>query len=219
MRVILFIEGGGEVGQPNGKDLAVGMRHAFNMFFRSAGIPENQFKIKRCGSRDQAYSLFTTAIKNALADVHPLLLVDSEDPIAPNVTPWSHLKSRDGWEKPAKALDIHVHLMVQCMENWFLADKQALANYFGKGFDSKPLPVTQPIEDALKADVLAGLSRASKETKKRAYSKGKHSFAILERLDPNKVAKEALWACRLLKTLDEILHLGEKGRERDCQVP
>ena len=38
------------------------------------------------------------------------------------------------------ATDEHVHLMVQCMEAWFFADTDSLAEYFGRDFNRNTLP-------------------------------------------------------------------------------
>ncbi|MEO5365043.1 MAG: DUF4276 family protein [Magnetococcus sp. WYHC-3] len=95
--------------------------------------------------------------------------------------------------------------MVQCMEYWFLADVEKLKYYYGRGFDASPLPGTQPLETASKESVLKGLEKATKHTSKGSYSKGDHSFAILETLDVNKVCRASPWAARLIKVLKDAM--------------
>ncbi|NGZ05573.1 MAG: DUF4276 family protein [Magnetococcales bacterium] len=203
----LFIEGGGERNQ-KAKDLPIRMREAFRKFLICAGIPDARFTIVRCGSRGQVYQLFSNAVRDTSGTpAIPLLIVDSESEVAANIGPWTHLHQRDGWKKPPNCNDSHAHLMVQCMESWFLSDKKKISDYYGQGFQESSLPDTQPIEQALKKDILDGLSQASKHTTKKTYDKGSHSFQILERLDPVRVAQASPWACRLINTLKKILHL------------
>ncbi|MBF0212034.1 MAG: DUF4276 family protein [Magnetococcales bacterium] len=215
VKVVLYIEGGGERGQA-AKDLPIQMRRAFKKFLSKAGIPEGRFLVVRCGSRNQAYHDFCKAL-SGVSGTHdvPLLLVDSESEVSAN-NAWAHLKQRDDWDQPSGSEDQHAHLMVQCMENWFLADKQAVANYYGNGFQQSALPNTQPIEHAIKKDLLDGLANASRNTTKKEYSKGNHAFSILERLDPKKVMQSSPWACRLLVTLEEILNVPKRNREWTC---
>ncbi len=131
-----------------------------------------------------------------------MLLVDSEDPVQ-SVSPWEHLLARDSWTRPNGAADEDCHLMVQCMEHWLVADRAALSEYFGQDFQSAQLPAEgRPIEDIRKTDLLRALANASKHCKtKESYSKSKHSFDLLERIDPNKVMTASPWACRLVVQL------------------
>ncbi|MEO5341164.1 MAG: DUF4276 family protein [Magnetococcus sp. MYC-9] len=215
----IFIEGGGERGQPS-KNLPIEMRRSFKLFISKAGIDQGNFEIARCGSRDQAFKGFEYAAKTHEQGTIPLLLVDSEDAVPDNTNPWDFLYSRDGWKRPEGVRDEHVHLMTHCMETWFLADMDALTEYFGNGFHTNSLPQTQPIEAAPKKSIFDGLNNAAKSTSKRKYDKGDHSFAILAILDPFKVQRQALWACRLFKTMDDVLvHKKLHQSIRKCQEP
>lgn len=208
VKVRIYAEGGGERGQQK-KGLDIKARQAFSKFFINAKIPGGRFSVTSCGSRNQAYKCFCNAIQDGKSDI-PLLLVDSEADVQTNFGPWAHLYVRDKWKCPDGAKDMHAHLMVQCMENWFLADRKKVEDYYRDGFQASALPVTLPVENAMKADVLSGLSRASKNTKKGPYSKGDHSFSILETLDPQKVAQASYWACWLLETMEDVLDLPER---------
>ncbi len=73
--------------------------------------------------------------------------------------------------------------MAQCMESWFLADRQMLADFFGQSFRENALPRNPAIESIPKVDVYQGLDRAA------GYHRGKHSFALLERLNPKALAQ------------------------------
>ena len=88
------------------------------------------------------------------------------------------------------------------MEAWFLADKEALVEFFGKGFNRNALPGNQHVEDIPKKDVVEGLKNATRQCdKKGEYSKGAHSFQILERIDPNKVFQASPYAQLLIQSM------------------
>lgn len=97
--------------------------------------------------------------------------------------------------------------MTQCMEAWFLADRDALARFFGHGFRASALPGrADDVESVAKGDVPAGLADASRNSRKGVYSKGGHSFEILGALDPDRVFSDAApHAKRLLETLERLL--------------
>lgn len=189
--VTLYIEGGGDSPQLKSR-----CRKAFNKFIHKMGFVGKMPKLVACGSRRNAYEHFSTAVKQG----HPaLLLIDSEAPVDPahEFNPWPHLQERegDGWNMPPEAEDDSCHLMVECMENWFLADIPTLEGFFGSGFKSSKLPATSAgIEKVSKKAVYAGLKQATQTTSKKGYSKGDHSFSILEQLDPSKVIAASPWA-------------------------
>jgi Domain of unknown function (DUF4276) len=195
--VKLFVEGGGD-----SKALRTECREAFHTWLRSVGLTSFP-KIVASGSRNDAFKDFVTAIKN---DEEAMLLVDSEDSVeakhqqgAPeNWLPWEHLTARDGWNKPAGSTDLDCHLMVECMENWFLGDSAKLASFFGQDFKANKLPaVVASIETITKTAVMGGLKQASVACKpKGAYGKGPHSFKILKTLDAKLVVSSAPWAAR-----------------------
>ncbi|MEO5333913.1 MAG: DUF4276 family protein [Magnetococcus sp. YQC-5] len=217
--IIIMTEGGGERGLPS-KGLAIKMRQSFKSFISKAKIDQGDFKIVRCGSRDQAFNDFMKNFQNRTSDTVPLLLVDSEDPMPSDTNPWDFVHKRDGWKRPDNARDEHLHFMTQCMESWFLADLDALEKYFGNGFRKNCLPKTSSIEDALKTDIIDSINQAAQNTAKRCYDKGEHSFAILAMLDPFKVQEKSPWACRLFKLLDDILiHKKLNKSIRNCSEP
>ncbi len=135
-----------------------------------------------------------------------MLLVDAEARVTVS-SPWDHVKKRpgDAWDRPPDATDDHLQLMIVCMENWLLADKEALEEFYGQGFKKNTLPANPKVEEVSKADVSKGLKNATKDTKMGAYSKGSHSFRILALVDPAKVRGAAPFADRLLNYLDKVL--------------
>ena len=193
----LYVEGGGDR-----KDSRTKCRRAFRGFLLNAGLEGRLPRIFASGSRQQAYDAFRHALGAARGDDLAVLLVDSEGPVGIDGRPWRHLKDRDGWDKPAGADDDHVHLMVQCMEAWFLADRAALARYFGDGFNENSLPRLAAVEEVSKHDLVRGLNAATRNSRtKGAYRKGRDSFALLADLDPDKVADASPHAKRFLEAL------------------
>lgn len=118
-----------------------------------------------------------------------VLLVDAEGRVTAG-TPAEHLYIRDGWDFPTLQ-DHQVFLMVQAMEAWFLADRDALAIFYGNGFLANSLPGSPTnIEAVPKDDLERGLRHASRPTKtKGEYHKTQHGFALLALIDPVKVEK------------------------------
>ena len=203
-KVTIYVEGGGN----GNRCLTSECRKAFAKFFEKAGFKHRLPTVIPCGRRNAAYDDFCTALKRATrtGDI-VFLLVDSEDTIQPAFmnNPWDHLLARDGWKRPAGASIDQVHLMIECMENWFLADKEALETFFGQGFRVRSLPSNPNIEAITKPDVLNSLGKASRETQKGEYGKGAHSFKILERIDAKKVLAASPSAQRLIDELDKVL--------------
>ena len=196
MRIKVIVEGGGET-----KLLKSKCRQGFSKFFSKAGMEHQKPSVIASGSRRSAFDDFRAAVHRAKKDEFIVLLVDSEDPIAAGSSPWQHLKARDKWDQPSGATDDQVHLMVQCMEAWFLADKDCLVAYYGNGFNQNALPARHDIEKIAKNDILNGLKNATRSrVSKGQYGKGQHSFDILAQI-PDKVIAASPYAKRLVDTL------------------
>ena len=196
----VYVEGGGD-----GKTLKTACRRGFQRFIEKAGLCGQMPRVVACGSRRNAYESFKTA--HAGQEKTVLLLVDAEGPVTAE-SPWQHLKTRDGWDRPDHATDDQCHLMVQIMESWFLADPQALKAFYGQGYRPDALPPDQDVERIAKQDVINGLVRATRDTAKGRYDKGTHSFQILEKLNPKKVTNASPHAKRFIESLVET------GRDR-----
>jgi len=205
--VKLFVEGGGDSNA-----LRTACREGFTNFITRAGV-QNRPRLVACGSRQDAFDSFCTAVGNGEA---AMLLVDSETAIAANCqqgepedwTPWVHLRLRQGdeWVKPNAAKESECHLMVECMENWFLADRATLANFFGKGFNANALPAeSRRIESIRKSEVYSALKGATRSSKKGEYGKGDHSFKLLAEIDPVKVTSASPWAKRFIDELKKVM--------------
>jgi hypothetical protein len=194
--VRIYVEGGGTTGA-----LKSECRRGFAEFFAKFIPRGKQPRIIACGSRNEALEDFSTALRK-YSDEHVVLLVDAEAAVPPGQPVWTHLSQRDGWEPPEGATEENTHLMVQCMESWFLADPETLTAYFGQGFQASALPRNPNIEAIPKKHVFRALEAATRQTRtKGVYSKGGHSFAILARLDASKVRSASPHADRLAVTL------------------
>ena len=170
---------------------------------RKRGI---RWRIIPCGGRLQAYDAFV----NALADkptVFNVLLVDSEDPVAITVSPWEHLKNRQGdeWNKPAGVDDSRCQMMVACMEAWFLADPAGLKKHFGGNLNEKALPPASQAETRTKDDINDALKKATRPTPAKEYRKIRDGAKLLEKADATEVRKHCKWCDRLFRALGEAI--------------
>ncbi len=136
-----------------------------------------------------------------------MLLVDSEDLVAENCSSaWEHFKNRDGdkhWKKPDNCADDDAHLMVCCMESWFLADRENLKKFFGPELNETKLPhPNNSVESVPKQQIYVALEQATKPCKtKKTYDKGTHSFDLIGQIDPKKVEAASPWARKLFDKL------------------
>ena len=148
---------------------------------------------------------FTCALQD-----HPnalnLMLVDSECTVAAT-NPWDHLARREEncLRKPKGAEEHHAHLIVQIMESWFLADKDALQSYYGQGFAVGRLPNRQDVESIPKSEVLSSLKSATQKTRKKGYHKTAHAPDLLGMIDPAKVRTASPWCERLFATVERVI--------------
>ena len=94
--------------------------------------------------------------------------------------------------------------MVECMESWFLADKDALKNFYGKDFKDNSLPKTANLESIKKKTIISALENATKDTTKGIYGKGAHSFKILATLDADKVKEHGAYAKEFFECIENI---------------
>jgi hypothetical protein len=198
VRISIYVEGGG----PRAKaPSAVACRKAFRLFFEKLLGDRPMPHIVASGSRDEAYRDFCRELETNPERL-AILLVDSEDPVPADKTAAAYLRARDHWTKAMP--DDQVHLMVQCMEAWFLADAPAVVLYYGREFREAALSGNPNIEAISKRDVMNKLESATRATAKGTYHKSRHGFDILERIDPNRVRQasrhaDALFAFLLAK--------------------
>ena len=193
MTTKVYVEGGGD----RNKALRTECRRAFRAFFEKAGLKQRLPQVVACGSRQRAYEDFRRACTSGVNE--PVLLVDSEGPVD-QAGAWTYLRNKEGWRRPRNAQHNSAHLMVQCMESWFWADKQALANHYGPGLNRKLL-TGGDIEKIPKADVERHLHAATRQSQRGSYRKSRDSFAILGKIDAQSVCRASPHARRLVEKL------------------
>ena len=199
MKVRLYIEGGGD-----SKSQHINCREGVRKLLERAGFLGRMPSTKACGSRHAAYDDFQTALRTAPPDEYPVLLVDSEAPV--HQSPWQHLLSRDGWERPTGAEDDQAQLMVQCMETWCVADRKALREFFGISLHEGALPALNNLEGRAKEDVQEALVNATRDCgRNRGYAKGTRSFELLAHLDPAELKRHLRHFVRLCEMLSTRL--------------
>lgn len=201
--IVVFVEGGG-----NNATLKAELRQGFDALFRLekswASERRSGLRFVCCGSRNEAYEAFMDSL-NRHGKKISALLVDSETSITPvsadsaldAKTRIQHLRQKaatdgrgqgDGWPFPNVQPE-RVHLMVQCMEAWIVADPEALEVVYKQKFHRQKLPPRPILEEESKADIFVKLEAATKDTRMGKYSKIDHASKILAVIDPNKVAQ------------------------------
>jgi hypothetical protein len=192
--IAIYVEGGGNTAVQKA-ELRQGLDGLLEEVKSKARAKRLRWKLVCAGGRQTAYDAFINALRTN-QDAINVLLVDSESPIAAESGDpvrdarerVAHLTARDGWNLAATPVE-RIHLMVQCMEAWIVADAEALAKYYGQGFVDNVLPARQNLEDEPKLDIYDKLARATRNTQKGEYGKIRHASQILQRIDTTKVAQ------------------------------
>lgn len=176
--IAIYMEGGGD-GAAGRRALRQGMDALLEPIKAVARGKAWHWKLVACGGRDRAFRAFRSAVRAGDYAV-VALLVDSEEPVSD--TPSRHVARRDGWQL-AFAQPDSIHMMVQVMETWLLADQDTLRGYYGARFRASALPSHADLEDLAKTDVERALALATSGTSKGAYHKIRHASEILASLD------------------------------------
>lgn len=198
--IAIYMEGGGD-GSNTRDSLRRGMDEFLNPIKEAARNKSWRWKLVPCGSRSAAFKKFKNAALQDAAKVI-ILLVDAEDPVKTSVR--EHLKSRDRWELDFTA-DDKVHLMIQTMETWIVADIAALTDYYGQNFQQSALPLTSELEAISKSEITRALKLATKATQKGEYHKIRHASGLLKRIDSSKVRQRCQGCERLFNTVLQVI--------------
>jgi hypothetical protein len=181
LTVQIFVEGGGDTAETRKQ-----CRTAFASLLQKLNLAA-QPRIVACGSRGRALDQFRNAQGPAL------VLVDSERANEHHEPAWKILEKEGLWTG-CIGREASVFLMVQCMESWFLADHETTAAILS--VDGRKLKGNPRIEEIPKRDVLTRLAASG-------YSKRRHSWQILARVDPLKVRAASNHAEQFFTHLEE----------------
>ena len=181
-RIAILVEGGGK-----GAGTKAVLRNGFNAFFRD--ISENargkfSWKLQVCGSRGETYKAFHIEMADK-SNTFVFLLVDSDGPV--ETGPLAYLSTKAGFRNLTGAEEHHLHLMVQTMEAWIMADGAAMAGYYGQHFGQNSLPKVKNLEAIAKADLESAFKKAIAHTSKPEYDKIHDAAALLARINPETV--------------------------------
>jgi hypothetical protein len=195
--VAVYMEGGGD-----GRDSKAALRQGMSVFLdplkQAARARSWPWKLVCCGGRQEAFAAFVHAMHSGDNTV-VALLVDAEAPVVG--PPRAHLQAADGWDLSLVRDDM-VHLMIQTMEAWIVADHAALAMYYGQRFNRNALPSALNLETVPKIDLASALDRATRSTQKGAYHKISHASHLLQKIDRRVVQQRCPSCKRLFDALD-----------------
>ena len=121
-----------------------------------------------------------------------ILLLDSEGPDSGQMT--ASLIAQRGW---ANSHQDSIFWMVEMMESWFHAHKEALEAFYGEGFKKQAMKANPSVEQISKKDLEDGLKAATKDTQKGKYHKINHAPNLLALIAPSRV-RGAAPNCRRL---------------------
>ena len=158
------------------------------------------------GPRGEAFRAFCDAVSSA-HDILVVLLVDAERPVGQPAR--HHLKERDGWDLSAVGED-RVHLMVQAMEAWFVADPTSISEYYGHGFRKEALSSEQDLEGVTTYNLSHWLRRAMRDSSKGNYHKTRHASDLLKLIDRATVAARCRHCKRLFDVLGDMIAASEE---------
>jgi hypothetical protein len=192
--VRVYVEGG---GTSRGEQAT--LRESFTKLLGAVVGDLSKPKLIAAGGRGNTFDEFRAALR-----MHPdalcILLVDSEGPVKQRANPWSHVRDRRGdqWKRPDTTTDEQLHLMVETMETWIVADSDALVQQYGPKVDLDALPSTN-LETISKQDVLQKIARALRNTGKQ-YTKSA-GWVLIGRVNPSRVEAACSHACRFFDHL------------------
>jgi hypothetical protein len=193
--IAIFVEGGGDSNDQKA-ELRRGLDALLDKLKCQARLKRLGWKLVPCGGRDSTKDAFLNEIDRGSKDTLCVLLVDSEEGVPHPISDASqnaqsrkdHLIRRDKWQDLLTIPQEQIHLMVQCMEAWIVADSEALAKFYQKNFHPKKLPARQNLEEEPKADLTAKLIAATRDTQKGDYHKTKHAPKLLALLSAEKIS-------------------------------
>jgi Domain of unknown function (DUF4276) len=163
------------------------LKEGFDAFF---AYLKDRARAQRCSIRPiagggSAVSDFAKAIR-IHREAWNILLIDSEKPYSEALS-LSICRENQWADEHAGS----IFWMVQMMESWFHADKDALERFYGSKFRRSALARNPRVEEIPKVDLLKGLRAATTETSTGEYHKTRDGSQLLARIDPELVRKAA----------------------------
>lgn len=201
--VAVYMEGGGDSREGKAQ-LRQGMSESLNSLRDAARQKKLHWKVVACGSRNDTHNAFLNAW-NTSPSAFNILLVDSEESVADVNSPRAHLKQRDGWDL-AGINERSIHLMIQVMEAWIIADVDAIAKHYEQRFQKGAFPPNQNLEGVEKVRIYSALKQATAKTQKGEYHKTRHAAVLLARIDPANVRQRCPSCDRLFVTLEQSIN-------------
>ena len=198
----IYVEGGGD-GKNTKAVFHEGMSRFLIELRQMAQAKKTKWKIIVCGSRSSTFRDFCNGNKSNPKATN-ILLVDSESPVTGS-TCSQHLDQQDKWNMSGINGD-YVHLMVQVMESWIIADVDALAAYYGNGFNRNAVPGNSNVEAIPKTSIESALNNATKSTKKGKYHKIRHGPDILGQLSVPLVRSKAEHCDKLFNCIKALIN-------------
>ena len=177
----IYMEGGGE-GSGNKALLRNGLNGFLGALKQAAQKKGIGWKLTVCGPRTKAFREFNIAVTSA-DGVMAFLLVDSEGPVATK-SALAHLLATAGFQTSSNTTEGMVHLMIQTMEAWIVADVETVEKFYQKGFAASALPKADDLEKVAKTQISTGLDKATGGTTKGTYQKIAHASQLLTRINP-----------------------------------
>lgn len=201
MEIKLYVEGGGKGSH---KRATIKLQQGFDAFFRelkdAAREKKISFKIIPSSDTQTTYEDFMLSVRNSPQSLN-LLLVDSDDVVAENENARAFLQKKHKKWNLQTVKDAQCHLMVQIMESWFIADVDALKEFYGQRLKVSAIPKNKNVEAIEKERVENSLKAATVKTNKEKYHKINHGAKILELISSQKVRAAAPHCERLFETI------------------
>lgn len=134
-----------------------------------------------------------------------VLLIDSEGPVTDtDKYIRDSLRSLSVWDGGVSCSDEQLHLMVQAMEAWFVADPQSLSRRFGQNYSTRHLPSPESAETVSAADLLTAIRRGLPQSRRRrGYDKVSDGVELLRLIDQGVVSRHCGHFRRLWAFLDK----------------
>jgi len=193
----IYIEGGGD------KLLDILCQKGFHKLIKKCGFTGRMPRLVPWGARGFVYKRFKADHAKKASSDYIAMLIDSEDPVANINETWNHLKTRDKWNKPQGATDEQVLFMTTCMETWIVADRATLKSHYLK-LNAKKLPPLNDLENRNRHEIQDKLKEATKNCTNK-YEKGKRSYEILGKLNPEALRNNLPSFERMYLILKDIL--------------